>query len=594
VNFLNPLRDYLDALVHPSARHDPLAAARHRAFIGSRILFGLIAFATFPIYLVLNGAPAALDAFLFGWMLLPLANAYVLTRTGRYETAHILAAFTLALLALMVAAMTGGFHSFAIAALVVVPLEAVLTANRRIIAAAAGIAAGAVAILAGLHAAGWIAPHAAGSHQILPAAAVTIGVVLYAVLIAMESEALTSANITRLSAKDSHYQLLASNMTDVITRHGRNGAVNFISPVAETVFGVRCRDLFGHGLFERVHVGDRPAYLKALSDAASGARPQSVEFRARCDGENALHGPRFVWIEMRCRALDPAVGGDVVAVMRDVSERRAQQETIEKARSDAERANASKGHFLATMSHELRTPLNSIIGFSDMLINGADLNIDDTQRREYAQLINDSGHHLLSVVNEILDMSKIETGNFELTPEPFALEPLIVHCAELLALKAREAGLTLALRLGTLPDIVADKRAVKQIVLNLISNAVKFTDRGGHVTVTGRADPKTLTLTVEDTGIGIAEADLKRVGDPFFQARTSYSRPYDGTGLGLSIVKGLVALHGGSIDIRSRLGEGTCVTVQLPIDCERPGAKVQTLTIAERKDNASEQVRKRA
>jgi cell cycle sensor histidine kinase DivJ len=229
----------------------------------------------------------------------------------------------------------------------------------------------------------------------------------------------------------------------------------------------------------------------------------------------------------------------------------------------------AKSRFLATMSHELRTPLNAIIGFSEMLVNETQMRLDGNRRREYAALINDSGNHLLSVVNGILDMTKIDTGDFEIRPEPFVLGAVIRGCRDLLALKAREVGLDLVADVpDDLPEITADKRAVKQILINLISNAIKFTDRGGCVRVGAVVDDAAIALTVEDNGIGIGEEDLPRIGDPFFQARGSYDRRHDGTGLGLSIVKGLVALHGGDVTIRSRVGEGTRITVRMPIDCE--------------------------
>jgi cell cycle sensor histidine kinase DivJ len=166
-------------------------------------------------------------------------------------------------------------------------------------------------------------------------------------------------------------------------------------------------------------------------------------------------------------------------------------------------------------------------------------------------------------------MSKIETGNFEITPEPFAPEPVIKECCDLLALKAREAGIALVRALPhDLPQIVADKRALSQIVLNLISNAIKFTDRGGNLTVSATADAMTMSIVIEDTGVGIGAEDLPRIGEPFFQARSSYDRRHDGTGLGLSIVKGLLTLHGGRMEIASRLGEGTRIVIHLPLDCE--------------------------
>src|SRR4029077_17058999 len=152
-------------------------------------------------------------------------------------------------------------------------------------------------------------------------------------------------------------------------------------------------------------------------------------------------------------------------------------------------------------------------------------------------------------------MSKLDIGDFEIRPEPFRLAAVVSGCCDLLALKAHEAGLALFADVpADLPDIVADKRALKQILINLLSNAIKFTDRGGRIKVSAAAEGAMIAIMVEDNGIGIGEEDLPRVGRPFFQARGSYDRPHDGTGLGLSIVKGLVELHGGDIAIRSRIG----------------------------------------
>ena len=175
---------------------------------------------------------------------------------------------------------------------------------------------------------------------------------------------------------------------------------------------------------------------------------------------------------------------EVVAVLRDITQRKDQEQALEQAHAEAEHANAGKSRFLATMSHELRTPLNAIIGFSEMLTNGS-LTIDPQRRDEYAHLINKSGHHLLAVVNGILDMSKIETGNFEITPEPFAPRAghrRLLPSAGLQGARARHRRWPCDLPAG-LPEIVADKRALHQIMLNLMSNAIKFSDRGGKITV---------------------------------------------------------------------------------------------------------------
>jgi cell cycle sensor histidine kinase DivJ len=205
-----------------------------------------------------------------------------------------------------------------------------------------------------------------------------------------------------------------------------------------------------------------------------------------------------------------------------------------------------------------------------MLTKEAAMMLDAKRRNEYAGLINDSGHHLLAVVNGILDMSKIETDNFEITPEPFAPAQVVAGCCDLLTIRARDAGVSLERAAADdLPEMIADRRALNQILLNLLSNAIRFTDRGGKVTVGARSEAAAIIFAVEDNGVGISDADLARVGEPYFQAGASYDRRHGGTGLGLSIVKGLVRLHGGELNIRSRVGEGTRVTVRLPLDCER-------------------------
>jgi cell cycle sensor histidine kinase DivJ len=570
--------NYVDALVHPAAQQDALTAARHRAFIAPRLIGSFAALASFPVYIAFRGVPSILEIGVFAWLVAPILIAYFLSRTGRYERAHILSSVSLTGLVTAVALFNGGIGSFAAAWLVVVPVEAALSASRRVVVLASTFALIAAGMLLALTAGDFLPVTSIAANG--PGALTALGIVsaiLYAIGLALGIESLARTSFWLLYAEEDRYRLLARNMTDVITRHGRNGSVLFVSPAAEQLFGVRASDLSGHGMFDRVHVADRPAFLTALADAAAQGEARSVEFRIRRDGDTEHHPSRFVWVEMRCRPFDqvsdkPNSGdGEVVAVLRDISERKVTEQAIGIARAEQERANASKSRFLATMSHELRTPLNAIIGFSEMLTND-ELVLQPARRLEYAKLINESGHHLLSVVNGILDMSKMETGNFEITPEPFAPAQAAVSCCDLLALKARDAGVEIKTRIASeLPEIIGDRRAFSQILINLISNAIKFTPRGGRITVSAQCEDTRLAIAVEDTGVGIGEADLPRLGEAFFQARASYDRRHDGSGLGLSIVKGLVKLHGGDIDIRSRLGEGTRVTVRLPIDCE--GAK---------------------
>jgi cell cycle sensor histidine kinase DivJ len=574
VSLLAPVRDYIDALVHPAARRDALTAARHRAFIAPRLLGGLIALAAFPLLWAIRGEPSALEAVALGWLVVPILVACFLSRTGRLEQAHILSSLALTILVTLVAAASGGIASFAAIWLVLVPLDAALAASRRAVIAAALFALAGAGLLLMLPATGLAAVPPVNAEDSGALAALAIGAAsLYATGLALGAESMARTGLRLRSAEEARYRLLARNMTDVIARHRRNGTVLFISPAAETLFGVPPHQLRGQGLFDRVHVADRPAFLTALSDAAAQDADRSVEFRVRREPAGAAAGrdPHYVWVEMRCRPLVGEAGeadGDdrqLVSVMRDVSERKRQEQVLEAARAETERANAGKSRFLATMSHELRTPLNAIIGFSDMLANEQAMNLDASRRREYAQTINESGHHLLAMVNGILDMSKIEAGRFAVTPEPFALAPAAEGCCDLMALRAREAGIDLVMRLpADLPEVLADRRAVKQILLNLLSNAVKYTDAGGRVTVSAAAEDGCVALSIADTGIGIGADDLPRLGDPFFQAQSDYDRPRDGAGLGLSIVKGLLDLQDGRMQISSRPGEGTCVTVRLP------------------------------
>ena len=212
------------------------------------------------------------------------------------------------------------------------------------------------------------------------------------------------------------------------------------------------------------------------------------------------------------------------------------------------------------------------------MLKNESLKLDADRKSEYARLINDSGRHLLSVVDGILDASRMNTGNLEITPESFAPAPQ--SKAARICSHSRRAKRELRLRLDIgpdLPDVVADRRAFNQILINLIANAIKFTPREGQVVVSALRERSNLAVTIADNGIGIDETDLPRLGEPFFQASASSERRRDGSGLGLSIVKSLVHLHGGDVVIQSRLGEGTRVTVRLPFEGGSAGGNVSDL-----------------
>lgn len=240
---------------------------------------------------------------------------------------------------------------------------------------------------------------------------------------------------------------------------------------------------------------------------------------------------------------------------------------MEKVR--AEGANKAKSEFLANMSHELRTPLNAINGFSEIMVGEMFGALGDARYKGYAQDILSSGQHLLALINDILDMSKIEAGKMKLRFEPLSLEEVAEDAVRLVRNRAEAAGLTLAIDFPHLPEVEGDYRAVKQVLLNLLSNAIKFTPRGGRVTVRaeGRRGPlgEHIRVSVQDTGIGIAQDDLPRLARPFEQVESQHSKTTQGTGLGLALTKSLVEMHGGLLDMQSAPGEGTLVSFTMPI-----------------------------
>jgi two-component system, cell cycle sensor histidine kinase PleC len=255
----------------------------------------------------------------------------------------------------------------------------------------------------------------------------------------------------------------------------------------------------------------------------------------------------------------------------DLAEKYAEEKTR------AEEANQAKSKFLANMSHELRTPLNAIIGFSEIMESGMFGPLGTDKYREYCSDIHQSGQYLLDVINDILDMSKIEAGRIRLDPEPVELEAFLNDAMRVVSGRADDKRLALTARIGRGIRLTADQRLLKQIALNLLSNAVKFTPEGGRVTVRARSRSGWVVIAIADTGIGIPEDALARLGRPFEQVESQLTKSHQGSGLGLAIAKSLTELHHGTMHIRSRLNRGTMVMLRLPID----RASLQKLEIAD-------------
>jgi cell cycle sensor histidine kinase DivJ len=393
-------------------------------------------------------------------------------------------------------------------------------------------------------------------------------------------------------------RLTGETALDLMVTFDAAGAAKSVGGNCQNLLGLSPRELNGRGFFERVHVADRPIFLKAVTDAGFGLAIARANLRLRANAvvdRGRYAEPIFVWLDMLAQGCDGGASAagkqghsearEVVCVFRDVTQSKAREDELEAARASAEEASQSKDHFLANVSHELRTPLNAILGFSELLSHPELAPRDAGKRLEYAGVIHQSGQHLLTVVNSILDLSKIRSGSFDIRPERFCIAPMFDLCCDMIKLDAAEKGVEVvreyAARLG---EVIGDKRACKQIIINLLSNALKFTPPRGRVTVGANADGNSFLLTVADTGIGIEPGDLDRLGDPFFQAKASRDRPFEGTGLGLSIVRGLVGLHGGEIAVASEPGKGTCVVVRLPLDCReqlteaRPCASIAAIS----------------
>ncbi len=248
------------------------------------------------------------------------------------------------------------------------------------------------------------------------------------------------------------------------------------------------------------------------------------------------------------------------AELADLAEKYAEEKTR------AEDANAAKSKFLANMSHELRTPLNAIIGFSEIMEAAMFGPLGAEKYREYSRDIRESGQYLLDVINDILDMSKIEAGGIPLALEDVDLDPVLADCLRVVWQRATEKRLNLRSSIDPAIRLKADRRALKQITLNLLSNAVKFTPDGGAVAVRGHVRSGMVTIAIQDNGIGIAKDALRKLGRPFEQVESQLTKRHQGSGLGLAIAKSLVEMHGGAMRIRSTLGKGTMVVVRLPME----------------------------
>jgi two-component system, cell cycle sensor histidine kinase DivJ len=596
VDLVSVVAGRLAALVHESARRDPQERSRHERFIRTRMVAGVVALGCLPLYLASRAATAAPDYLALLCLTMPMVAAVVLSRTGMLATSYAVSSAGFAGL-VVIGAASGGTASPALVWLLAAPLEALLSGSRRAAVATAVIAVlGLLPSILQMANIGRLAETGVADAA-LPLLLITA--VAHALAQAVGHASVEEAPEQRRTPELEELSFLQEH-GDLITWHDRSGQVLRTGGAAPRLCGAPPNALLGRGLFSRVHVADRPAFLKALSDAGASDRPVVVQFRmhrrdsGRADAQphprlgSVLkdHESDVIWAEMRAHRV--AQDGDhvlVVAVSRDISAYMRGAEELEIIQRKADRASAAKGQFLATVGHELRAPLNAVIGFSEVLAKGAGPALDERRRNDYLQIIREAGDHLLQVIDTLQDTAKIEAGRFDFAPAPFDVGALAHGCCDLMSLEAKRAGLSLVRDIAPdLPEMVADRRACKQMLLNLLSNAIKFTPRGGRVAVALHRNRDRLVFSVADTGIGIAGDALPRLGNPFFQVSSGQARQRHGTGLGLAVVRGLVGLHRGTLAIESAPDDGTSVIISLPIDCgpgaAQTGAPVRIHTIA--------------
>jgi cell cycle sensor histidine kinase DivJ len=536
-------------------------ATQRRAFMAMQAARAGVGAVLGLLFVGLLGRPDLMEAIALAGLLAPAAFAALgLTAIplAALEQAG-LAAF--AVLIGYLAALTGGVASPLLVWLALVPAEAALTGGRAAVMRAGLVAVLALVALAGLQAA-----------DLLPASRLTLplwqmffcsllAALVQAVLIAVAAQDRQRAADAAAAEGALLYRFLADNAMDLITRHSADGRVRFASPAALSLLGLSRAELEGETFTALAHPEDMDKVQAAVMEASYFGRAATAEARLRHkDGHS-------VWVEIRVRPVEAGASGpaDIVAVTRGIGERKLQEQALVEARDAALDASRAKTSFLANMSHELRTPLNAIIGFSEVTMREMFGPIGP-RYQEYARLIHESGTHLLDLINSVLDMSKIEAGKFALSEEVFPLEETAESALRVLKIPAERAAVLLRLEIAPgARQIYADRRAVKQILVNLLSNGVKYTPPGGEVAVVARiAADRAVEICVKDTGTGIAPADLERLGRPFEQVETAAVRAKEGTGLGLALVRSLTQLHGGEARISSVLGEGTTVTVRLP------------------------------
>ena len=361
--------------------------------------------------------------------------------------------------------------------------------------------------------------------------------------------------------------IIEGSLDAVVELDARGKVLNWNGP-AERLFGWTVAEAVGSQLDELVIPEcDRQQYLDGLRRLSE--RQGEPTFHQRFEMECVARNGRQFDVELAIVSIQGSEETTFCAFVRDITDRKSHELDMRRAMEDAEAANRTKSEFLANMSHEIRTPLNSILGFAELLVRNADEG-DERTRRDYADTIRTSAGHLLELINNVLDLSKVEAGKMQIEHARFSPHQTIAEVISLLRVRAAEKGVVLNYRWDSpIPEAIAtDPHRVRQLLINLVGNAIKFTEQGSVMVVAHAerdAQGSFLTLEVRDTGIGIERSKLDAIFQPFVQADSSMTRRYGGTGLGLAICKSIASALGGQLAVDSEVGKGTVFKIRIPI-----------------------------
>lgn len=589
MSLIRRINNFFRAVFDPYPSGDARMRDRVFSFTTANFTGGLIAALVLPLYIYFAGLPSLVVWIAFAWLMVPLALAFGPRMGMSLTRAHTISVINMTGLVTYLMVFTGGLNSFLIAWFVIIPIEASLSRRKELTGLAIALGCVSMLVLYGMSTFGWMpASQLVVANWSFLFTASTLAALIYAGAVAMSVQQLHQRVEEDAKAGEDRYRFLTDNALDMIIRHRSDGSIAFISKACKRVLGYTPDEIMDFEPGALINRADRKHVEIALARASHFGEDTTIEFRMQHKSGD------YVWLEMRCRPvtianraelMGPAhylntLSGanlvaeeshEIIAVARDISKAKQYEQELIHARELAEAGSRSKLHFLANVSHELRTPLSAINGFSDIMKREMFGPMDNKKYLEYSGLIHSSGNHLLELINDLLDMSKIEAGKYSIDHESIFFPVIIENCLRLVRLQMEHAKVRLHVDLPhNLPRIEADPRACKQILLNLLSNAIKFTEPGGAITISMFMEEGRQVIEVSDTGVGIDPRHIDRLGKPFEQVKgasnfVANDRAQVGTGLGLALVRSLTELHGGTFGITSEVGTGTSVRISLPL-----------------------------